>query len=746
MTEKNRSVDFAHIRGTILSDLNIPKPFERLQDIAYNMWWTWNADARRLFSHINHHHWNHYRNPVELLINVDQNLWNSLLQSDDFLSQYQKVLRAFDRYMKADRPRWFSEKYPNYSGGPVAYFSCEYGFSEALQIYCGGLGILSGDTCKSMDNLGMPFVAIGLMYRCGYFEQVLDMDGSQHHIYRTHDFSRFPVVKVQTQSGRDLQVKVPLGDREIFARVWKVQIGRVPLLLLDTDIVLNDPADRPITSQLYVTGREMRFCQELVLGVGGVRVLQELGIEPSLWHMNEGHSAFLTLERVRQKMESEKISFEKARQEIQRSTVFTVHTPVMAGHEAFEPDLVLKYYKNSKSRLGLSADEFIRIGSSYPGHGDRQPFSLTALAMRMSSVINGVSKLHGEVTQKTWGHLWSEVAPKDSDKQIGSVTNGVHKLTWLGTDIGDLYERHIGPDWIKMWRTPEVWNEKVEQMPDNEIWEAHEAQKARFITFLKKRLMAMYSRHGHSPDELRRWPEIIDTKALWIGFARRFAGYKRAGLIFNDFKRLCGLCTNRERPVCIVFSGKAHPNDREGQDMIRHIFSIVHNSELRGRIFFLENYDMYVARRLVQGVDVWLNNPVRPLEASGTSGIKAGINGVLNLSIPDGWWCEGYNGENGWNIGDGTVFSDPGHQAWVDACALYDKLEGEVVPCFYERDDRGVPVRWVRRMKAALASLTHEFSTTRMVYDYVEKVYLKSPAWSGTVGMPPPHPHPEPAR
>lgn len=724
------------VRSTIISDLNIPKPFSRLQELAYNLWWSWSPDARRLFSHIHPELWNLYRNPVELLINVDPQHWYPLMHSDHFLSHYQQVMRAFDRHMSPDRPTWFREKFPAYEGGPVAYFSSEYGFAESLHLYCGGLGILSGDTCKSMDHLGLPAVAVGIMYRSGYFEQVLDMDGSQHHIYRAHDFSRYPASLVQTQAGRELLVRVPICEREIFARAWKVQVGNVPVFLLDTDIIQNDPADRPITSQLYVTGREMRLCQEIVLGMGGVRLLQELGIEPALWHMNEGHSVFLAVERIRQNMEVTGCKFEEALREVQASTAFTTHTPVMAGHEAFDLDLIGKYFSGEKERLGFSPEDFYRLGASYPDRPERQPFSLTALAIRVSAVFNGVSRLHGEVTQKNWGHLRSTTSPAKTP-DVDYVTNGVHVLTWLGTDIRELYDRYIGIDWTNFWKNPQEWQRFIGVLPDQELWEAHEAQKIRLMSFLKQRLLNMFSRHGHSPDGLRHWQGVIEHKALWIGFARRFAGYKRAGLVFNDFQRLRAICTNADRPVRIVFSGKAHPNDREGQDLIRHIFGIVQNSELRGHVFFVENYDMHVARRLVQGVDVWMNNPVRPMEASGTSGIKAAMNGVLNVSIPDGWWCEGYNGENGWQIGDGTVFQDPGHQAWVDASALYDLLEKEIVPLFYTRDERGIPLGWVKRMKSALMSITHDFSSARMMREYVEKIYLKTPSWSAVSGARP---------
>lgn len=718
------------IRSAILSDLNIPKPFSRLQELAYNLWWSWTPSARRLFSHIHPEFWNLYRNPVELLINVDSQRWNPLLESDDFLSQYQQVMRDYDRYFSPERLTWFRKHFPNYAGSPVAYFCSEYGFSEALHLYCGGLGILAGDTCKSMDHLGIPFVAVGLMYRTGYFEQVLDTDGSQHHIHREYDFARLPVSLVQTSAGRELLIQVPLADREIYARAWKVQVGRVPVLLLDTNIHLNDPSDRPITSQLYVTGREMRLCQEIVLGVGGARLLEELGIKPVLWHMNEGHSAFLSVERIRRQIESTRCSFEDARREVQSSTVFTTHTPVMAGHEAFEQNLVTKYFGVDKSRLGFSPEEFFKMGGAYPDGAADQPFSLTALAIRLSSVFNGVSKLHAEVTQKNWGHLKAAGAgASDRGVEVEHVTNGVHILTWLGRDIRDLYNRQMGMDWTSYWQNPEEWRRLVAALPDQEIWEAHEAQRHRLMSFLKQRLLNMFSRHGRSPDELRQWQEMIEPNSLWIGFARRFAGYKRAGLIFNDIDRLYRICTNADRPVRIVFSGKAHPNDREGQDLIRHIFSIVQDSKLRGRVFFLENYDMNVARRLVQGVDIWLNNPVRPMEASGTSGIKAAINGVLNVSIPDGWWCEGYNGENGWQIGDGTVHDDPDHQDRIDSKALQDILENEVIPLFYDRNRRGVPVGWVGRMKSALTSITHDFSSARMVREYVEKIYSKAPAW-----------------
>ena len=721
------------IRSAILSDFNIPKPFIRLQELAYNLWWSWTPQARRLFSHIHPELWNHYRNPVELLINVDAYHWNPLLQSDAFLSEYLQVLRDFDHHMNPARESWFHKAYPNYSGGPVAYFCSEYGFSEALHLYSGGLGILAGDTCKSMDHLGVPFIAVGLMYRSGFFDQVVDMDGSQHHVYRAYDFSRLPVTLVQTQAGRELLVKVPLTNREIYVRVWHVQVGRVPVLLLDSDVVMNDPADRPITSQLYVTGREMRLCQEIILGIGGVQVLRELGVNPSIWHLNEGHSVFLVVERIRERMRETGCAVEEALRHIRGSTVFTTHTPVMAGHEAFDADLIEKYFSTPETRLGLTANEFYKLGSAFPDKSNGQPFSLTALAIRTSAVFNGVSRLHADVTKTNWGPLRSATAAGPDDSGVDSVTNGVHILSWLGTDIREMYERHFGQEWTNNWRDPEEWARQIETLPDQEIWEVHESQRMRLMTFVKRRLLAMFSRHGHSPDELRLWQELIDGKALWIGFARRFAGYKRAGMIFNDIERLRTICTAKDRPVCIVFSGKAHPSDREGQDLIRHIFGIVQNSPLRGHVFFIENYDMNVARRLVQGVDVWLNNPIRPMEASGTSGIKAAINGVLNLSIPDGWWCEGYNGENGWRIGDGAIHSDSGHQDWVDACALYDLLEKEVVPLFYDRTRKGLPAGWIKRMRSALVSITHQFSSARMCREYVDTIYRKAPAWPRAV-------------
>lgn len=698
-----------------VADIELPREFEKLYELAYNLWWTWTPPCQELFSAIDFEKWSHYRNPVELLINVDPRRWYSLLADERFLARYRRVTDELERYLHGEEPTWYAAHHGE-EPGPIGYFSMEFGLHQSLALYSGGLGVLSGDHCKSASDLGVPLVAVGLLYRRGYFQQAIDAEGVQQHIYPEYDFTRFPMRPVSTVTGREVLVSVPFPGREVRAKLWLAQIGRVPLVLLDTDLPENHPADRPITSLLYVRGREMRLVQELVLGIGGVRALRALGIEPRVWHLNEGHSAFLQLERLREVVADGGLAPPEARDKIRRNAVFTTHTPVPAGNEQFDRPLIEKYLGGWCDDVGFSLEELFRLGQA----DDHDPmFNLTAAAIKTSSWVNGVSRLNAEVTSRMWRHLFEG----GEDLSIHPITNGVHTLTWIGTEMRQLLARHLGELWPEMLLGGEGWD-RVYEIPDAELWAAHQAQKDRLGRFTQSRLREQMARHGGSPDDLRAVEGFYDANALVVGFARRFATYKRANLIFSDLQRLFRLVSHDDRPLQIVFAGKAHPADRPGQQLIQHIFELSRSERCLGRVFFLENYDMRMGAMLVQGVDIWLNNPRRPMEASGTSGQKAALNGALNFSVLDGWWPEGYDGDNGWVIGNEEVSDDQAQQDWRDSQSIYEILESEILERFYERDEDDLPRRWIRMMKSSIATLTHQFSANRMVRDYVEQAYL----------------------
>ena len=716
-------------RSTSMADIELPKEVAGLRDLAYNLWWTWNPQARRMFAHIQPGLWAIYHDPVELLINIEPHHWETLLEDEVFLTMYKSVLREFETYMKSLNESWFATNHPGYQGGPFVYFSTEFGFHECLRIYSGGLGVLSGDHCKSASDLGIPFIGIGPLYSHGYFEQEIEPDGRQQHFYPKYDFSRLPIQPLLGDNGRHLTVNVDFPDRTVYARVWLAQVGRVPILLLDTDTNKNNPADRPITGQLYVSGREMRICQEIVIGVGGVRALQALGIEPACWHMNEGHCAFLGLERVRNFVKTG-ATFVDACKEVAKNSIFTTHTPVPAGNEAFDIELVRKYYKNYCKEIGVSLDQLIDLGLSNPGHGN-QPFSLTVLALHLSTFCNGVSQLHGKVSNDMWRHIFKNL--KSGENRIQAITNGIHTQTWMGYQIADLFDKYLTPAWRDNLMDELFWKRGVANIPNKELWDVHNMQKENLVRFIRGRERAHLARHGASPDNLRGVEELLDPKAFTIGFARRFATYKRADLLFRDFDRLRSILKDPERPVQIVFAGKAHPADKPGQELIRRIFDISRNTDLHGHIVFIENYNMRVARMLVQGVDVWLNNPRRPHEASGTSGMKAPVNGGINFSIADGWWCEVQNPDAGWTIGDNEESDNLDKQDHEDSESLYDILENKIVPLYYKRDANGLPAGWIKMMKASIATVTPRFSTARMVRDYTEQAYLPAAKRGGAV-------------
>jgi glycogen phosphorylase len=719
-----------------LGDIELPTEVSRLYDLAYNLWWTWTPEARRLFASIDPAAWSHYRNPVQMLINVEPERWRVLVESEPFMDAFGQVMGDFDRYLDGVGESWFYQQHgatlPGAGGRSdeggertIAYFSMEYGLDACLALYSGGLGVLSGDHLKSASDLGLPFVAVGLLYPHGYFRQTVDAEGWQQHSYPQYDLTRLPLRPVATRTGRSLVIPVPVEDRDIHAQVWLAQVGRVPLLLLDTDIPENDPADRPITDILYVQGREMRLVQEMLLGVGGARALRALEITPTVWHLNEGHCAFAQLERL-DGLRRAGQTLDEALAALRATTAFTTHTPVPAGNEQFDRALAVRYLEPWGTRLDCPVERLMALGNS-GGTGEAQPLNLTALALRTSGPVNGVSQLNAEVLERMWQPLLAEGLDGSGEpgppRHIRGITNGVHSATWLGLDMRRLLERHLGRDWQDKLLEPAAWS-VLEDVPDGEVWKAHQAQKARLGRFCRGRLREQLARHGQAPSALREVEAMFDPEVLTLGFARRFATYKRANLIFTDLERLQRAL--RDGPVQILFAGKAHPADRPGQELIQNIFQLSQSPELKGRVFFLEDYDMRVGAMLVQGVDVWLNTPRRPLEASGTSGQKASLNGALNFSVLDGWWPEGFDGENGWAIGEAQRFDNEAEQDRDDAASFYRTLEEAVIPLYRERED-GLPRRWIEHMKRAIATVAPQFSAHRMVRDYVELAYAPAP-------------------
>ncbi|MBP7148308.1 MAG: alpha-glucan family phosphorylase [Acidobacteria bacterium] len=705
------------IRTLAITDFYIPDEFARLRELTYNLWWSWVPEPRMLFSSIQPELWLRYRSPVEVLLQLEPHQWETLAQSNAFQSSFDSVMGMFDRYMKHPEKWWFYQTYPDYQGGPIVYLSTEFGLHECLGIYSGGLGVLSGDHCKAASDLGLPFIAVGLLYRRGYFRQTIDAEGRQQHFYPDFDTKHLPAMPVLGPYGRPLVVSVPLLDRKVHLAVYKAQVGRIPVLLLDSDLPQNEPQDRPITHILYVRGREMRLCQEMVLGVGAVKAIRALGLAPAVWHLNEGHVALMLLELLREEIQRGE-RFHRAVENVSRSVVFTTHTPVPAGNESFDADLARLYLGNWAGQIGIPVSELMALGRVHVDN-ESDPFNLTALSLRVSAFRNGVSRKHGEVSRQMWRELYP-----DREPPITSVTNGVHVETWLGLELRDLMTRRMGPDWRKNIENPAFWEDLDRKVPDDELWMAHQAQKRRLIRTGRDILRRMFARHGASPRDLAAVNELLDPKALTIGFARRFALYKRAWLLFRDLARLRKILCNPDHPVQIIFAGKAHPADLAGQDLISQIFRLAQSADFRGKVVFLEDYDLYIGRLLVQGVDVWLNNPRRPLEASGTSGQKAAVNGALNLSVLDGWWIEGYAPDVGWAIGRPETLPDEDRQDSEDAHSLYDLLEHQVIPLFFDRDSAGLPHTWLSRMKASIRTLLPVFSSARMVREYTTEAYM----------------------
>ncbi len=706
-------------RTRIPQHFDVPRRLERLAELPYNLWWTWNAAAWRLYRDINAELWervNH--NPLVFLREVGRAELNAAAQNPHYLERYQAVLARFDAYMQQEQT-WFRQHYPQAEGQRIAYFSMEYGLHEILPIYSGGLGVLSGDHLKEASDMGLPLVGVGFLYMEGYFSQRISEDGWQEALNNPLRFEDLPVLPVLDESGQPLTVRVPMPERDVAVRVWELRVGRVPLYLLDSNVEANHPDDRQLTARLYWSDLNLRVMQEVVLGVGGVRALRALGCQPTVWHMNEGHSAFLTMERIRE-LVAEGLDFDQAAARTRGSNVFTTHTPVPAGNDEFPLWLVDKYLARLWPELGLTRDQFVDLARHRQAWGDA--FSMPILALRFSERRNAVSELHGRVSRRMWHELWPD-RPVD-EVPITHVTNGVHTDFWMARRLKQLLDEYVGADWRDHLADPEYW-ERVNRIPDRALWEVHQHLKRKLVFYLRERARWRWIRGGFHPVQVVASGALLDPYALTIGFARRFATYKRANLILSDVDRLLDILNRANRPVQIIFAGKAHPADEPGKHLIQEVYRVVKKAENGGRLVFLEDYDINLARYLVQGVDVWLNTPRRPNEASGTSGMKAAINGALNFSVLDGWWREAFNGKNGWAIGeDRDPGPDTAAQDQADAESLYRTLENAIIPLYYEdRGPDGLPHEWLERMKEALRTVTPQFSTRRMLSEYMERLY-----------------------
>jgi len=712
------------ISSEIPNHFSLPQRISRLAEFSYNFWWVWNPESQRLFSEVDKHLWNKVNhNPVAFLHQVERPRLNAATNNKFYLDLYDRVMREFDAYIKAEKT-WFNQTYSQHINRQIAYFSFEFGLHESLPVYAGGLGILAGDHLKEASDMGIPLVGVGFIYNKGYFSQRITEDGWQE----THDqiivFEEEPIIPLMDKDGKPLMTSVDLLGRKVWVRIWKVQVGRVSLYLLDSNVEQNSPFDRDLTSNLYSNNPDVRISQEIILGIGGVKALRALELKPAVWHMNEGHSAFLTLERIREliaesKKSGKEISFADASVEVRRTNIFTTHTPVPAGNDVFQTLLVDKYFGSLLPEFNLTRDEFIALGYQAQNWGDS--FSMPVLALKLSERSNAVSELHGQVSRKMWNFLWPS-KPVD-DVPISHITNGVHINTWLARRMRVLYGRYLGAEWMENLDDPDLWA-GIDNIPDSEIWLVRRHLRRKLLTFIEERARQQWLTTRIHPVQIIAGGVLLDPYALTIGFARRFATYKRGDLILRDADRLINIVNNTNMPVQFIFAGKAHPADELGKKIIQKVYWAVKDAKMGGRLVFLEDYDMNVARYLVQGVDVWMNNPRRPYEASGTSGMKAAMNGVINFSVLDGWWREGFNGQNGWSIGEDADNSDWEAQDASDAESLYSTLENEIVPLFYtNRSPENYPVEWIKRMRESIRTLAPQFCTRRMVKEYMTKMY-----------------------
>ena len=697
----------------------LPAHLHRLHELALDLWWSWDDRARQVFRRLDYTLWRATaHNPVRMLQQITPERLADAGADPEFLKAYDEAIFGLDQARTVAHP-WWRERASLLGDGNIAYFSAEFALHQSLPIYAGGLGVLAGDHCKEAADLGLPFVGVGFMYPQGYFRQRMTNDGWQEERYEKISWTDSPIEAAITPDGRPCITAIPLGDRTVLAAVWRVRLGRVRLFLLDTDLAENAPWDRELSARLYGGDRETRIQQEIILGIGGVRALRAMGITPTVWHLNEGHAAFVALQRLREMIEQGR-SFDDALEEVRRSTVFTTHTPVPAGHDAFPFNLVEKYLAGTWGEIGQHRQNFLALGEYDSGGGSL--FNMTALALRTSQLVNGVSALHGEVTRSMWRPMWPET-PADQ-LPVRSITNGVHVPTWMAGPVFALLDHHFGPGWLDHVDEPELWD-RLNDIPDAEIWEMRQMLRMDLFAFIRERMRMRFSQEHVSQSRIVSAGPMLDPEALTLGYARRFTGYKRPEMIFHDADRLARILTHLDRPVQIVFAGKAHPADEPAKHHLQRVFKRALDPKFGGRLAFIEDYDMHVAHYLVQGCDVWLNNPRKPLEASGTSGMKASLNGVPHLSIGDGWWAEGFNGRNGWLIEGQANPDDHAAMDAADATALYALLENEVVPAFYDRDrgGRGLPRRWIGIVREAMRSNVPRFSTRRMVKQYVTEMY-----------------------
>ena len=699
----------------------LPKRINRLSEIANNLWWSWNTDFLKIFKEIDIDLWERVdKNPVKFLKLVSQEKLEQASINQQVLKQYDKIVNDFDGYMNS-KNTWFSKKYPNNKNDIIAYFSAEYGLDETIPIYSGGLGILSGDHLKSASDLGIPLVAVGLLYKNGYFHQKIDGYGNQQSIYKDIDLMNLPINPVKDEKGEELKVLLKLPGKNLYLKVWKINVGRITLYLLDSDIPENTDEDyRNITLRLYGGDQEMRIKQEIVLGMGGVNLLRTLGLDPNIYHMNEGHSSFLLLEVIKNIIKEKKVSFDIARDITSAKTVFTTHTPVPAGNDIFPMELVEKYFKGYWTKLGIDKDTFLHLGTK-PNDALDSGFNMGILALKIAGKKNGVSKLHGAVSRELFGDVWPAIAANESP--ITYVTNGIHTCTWLAPNLKELYNKYLIPYWQDNIQIQETWK-KIDNIPNEILWEEHQARKNKLLKLVKENVTNNMKENGISYEEINEITSKLNPNALTIGFARRFATYKRATLIFRDLERITQILNNSEKPVQLIFAGKAHPADKEGQELIRYIKEISMKPQFKGKIFVLENYNIGIARYLVSGVDVWLNNPRRPMEASGTSGQKASVNGVINFSVLDGWWAEGYDSKNGWTIGTNDEYSSYDIQDDADSNSMYTTLENKIIPTYYDKASNGISEKWLRIMKNSIISTGGRYSTSRMLCDYTDRLYM----------------------
>jgi glycogen phosphorylase len=698
--------------------VTLPDRINRLEELAYDLWWSWTPDARNVFRTLDYPLWRQTaHNPVRMLQMASKATLERALKDPAWLARYDRAMARLDAVRSAANT-WCESECRDIQGKSIAYFSAEFALHQSLPIYAGGLGVLAGDHCKEASDLGVPLIGVGFMYPQGYFHQNLSTEGWQEEVYEKLDWADAPIEPALTSEGKPAVTAVPLGNRTVLVAVWRVRVGRVKLYLLDTDLEENAPWDRELSARLYGGDRETRVQQEIILGIGGVRVLKAIGSDPSVYHLNEGHAAFVVLQRIRDMCEKG-WSFDAALEDVRRTTVFTTHTPVPAGHDAFPFHLVEHHLAGAWGDLGGYRERFLALGHYDNGTGPL--FNMTALALRTAGAVNGVSQLHGEVTRQMWQPIWPGTPYENLP--VRSLTNGVHVPTWMSSEIAKVLEKYLGDDWMDR-HDDQTLVDRVMDIPDAELWAARQLLRTFLFNFVRERARQQWTQEHVATARVVAAGTMFDQNTLTLGFARRFTGYKRPELIFTDPDRLARILNAPGRGVQIVFAGKAHPADEVGKHHLQRIYKRALDPKFGGRIAFVDDYDLHVAHFLVQGCDVWLNNPRKPLEASGTSGMKAGINGTPHMSIGDGWWAEGYTGENGWLIEGQADPNDHGAQDWADAQAMYKLLEESLVPMFYERDADGVPTRWMQVVKQSIRTVLPRFSTRRMVKEYVKNMYL----------------------